>query len=163
MADLLTHVLFVYIILTVSSWYVDMLRSYVSVAMIGAVIPDLAKIRLVLGSDAIEAALNVPFSWFPVHRAGGILAVAGLGSLFFIRTHRLRGFVGLCFGASTGLLLDTLVIRANGVVPPYLYPFSWWQPPSLDLYLSSDVWPALVVIPLAVGVWWVDRFRVTLQ
>jgi hypothetical protein len=39
--------------------------------MAGAFIPDIVKIQLILPSATVEAALGIPFSWFPIHRLGG--------------------------------------------------------------------------------------------
>lgn len=159
MSDLLTHVLVVFSVLTVASWRLDWLGRYVAVGMVGAVLPDLVKVGLVVGPDAVEAVLGLPFSWLPLHRLGGVVVLAGLGAMAFSRPHRRRAFGALVFGATSGLVLDVGVIRANGVTPPYLYPLSWWQPPSWDLYLSSDGWPAVVAVAVAGAVWLLDRRR----
>lgn len=157
MVDLLTHVLVVYVVLTIASWHLDGIDAYVGVGMIGAILPDLAKIRILVDPDTVEAILHVPFSWNPFHRLGGIIVVAGMGSLLFDPDHRSRVFGVLCFGAVTALILDLGVIRAGGIAPPYLYPFSWYEPPAANLYLSSDRWPAVVAVALAAGIWLGDR------
>ena len=159
MVDLLTHVLSVYVVLTIASWYVDGIDAYVGVGMIGAIVPDLAKARLLIDPDTIESILQIPFSWNAFHRLGGVLVVVGIGSLLFDPKHRSRVFGFLCVGAISALVLDLGVIRAGGVAPPYLYPFSWYEPPAANLYLSSDQWPAIVASAFAIGTWLVDRKR----
>nr|WP_244209823.1 hypothetical protein [Haloarcula quadrata] len=63
MADLLTHLLAPYILLTVASWRVDWLdQRWVVVGMGGAAIPDLVKVGIVLNERVVEAFLGVPFT-----------------------------------------------------------------------------------------------------
>lgn len=157
MTDLLTHVLFVYVVLTVVSWRIEGIERYISVGMVGAVIPDIVKIHLFIGPKTVQSALGVPFSWAPIHRLGGTVLLAGIAALFFARRVRVRAFGFLLAGATTGFVLDAGLKRANRVTPPYFYPLSWWQPPSGDLYLSSDAWPAMVAILVAAVIWTMDR------
>lgn len=157
MTDLLTHVLAVYVLLTAASWRYREVRPYVPIGMVGAIIPDLAKARLVVTSGAIEGALGLPFSWLAIHRLGGVVVIAGLGAVCFDRDARLGGFLALLVGGIAALALDLGVKRASGLAPPYLYPVSWWQPPSADLYLSADPLPAGLALAVALVVWWLDR------
>lgn len=160
MPDLLTHVLVAYVTVTVLVWNVDRLPGrLVPVAMVGAVLPDLAKVHLVVSSATVASALGVPFSWQPIHRLGGVLALAGLGALVLDRPYRRIAVVALSTGAASHLFLDSLIRRANGLTPPYLYPLTWWHPPSGDLYLSSDPWPAVLALTAAAIVFAYDRWR----
>lgn len=150
MPDLLTHVLVAYVTGTVLVWNVDRLpRRLVPVAMVGAVLPDLVKVHLVLSGGTVGSLLGVPFSWQPIHRLGGVLVLAGVGALTFDRSYRRATFATLLAGAGSHLFLDSLIRRANGFTPPYLYPLTWWHPPSGDLYLSSDPWPAVLALTAA--------------
>ena len=160
MPDLLTHVLLAYVAAMGVAWVAPWFpRRLVPVGMVGAVLPDLVKVSLLVPNVVMESTLGVPFSWYPLHRLGGVLVLAGLGALLFDRTYRRPAFGTLLAGASTHLFLDSLIRRANGLTPPYLYPFSWWQPPSGDLYLSSDPWPAVVAVVAAAAVFAYDRYR----
>lgn len=160
MTDLLTHVLFVYTGMTVASWRYPRLRLFVPISMIGAVIPDLSKARIIIPAGVIETALGLPFSWTAIHRLGGTLAVLALVATFFPKRLRSRVFGALLFGASTAYLLDAGLIRANGVTPPYLYPIAWMPLPTAGLYLSSESWPALVSGSVAAAVWTINRVYV---
>ncbi len=158
MPDLLTHVLLVYAILTPLTWFAHRVDPrYVAVAIVGAVLPDLAKIGLILNPGVIESLLGVPFSWLPIHRLGGVILIVGMFALLFESGDRPRIAAFALFGALTQFPLDGLIRRANDLSPPYLYPVTWWQPPAGNLYLSSDLWPVIPAIAIAVAVWRLDR------
>jgi len=158
MPDLLTHVLVVFAITTVLSWRLEWLDArLVPVAMAGAVIPDLAKIELLVSPRVIETALGIPFSWRPIHRVGGAIVLVAIFTLLFDRTERRPAAIIGLFGALSQFPLDGLIQRANDLSPPYLYPMTWWRPPAGNLYLSSDLWPLLSALVLAGAVWWLDR------
>lgn len=158
MPDLLTHVLGAFVVLTPVSWRLDGIeRRHVTLVMVGAVLPDLSKVRLLVDATVIEGVLGAPWSWEAIHRLGPAVALAGVGAFCFRRGRRLAAFGWLVVGVCLHLLFDLAVIRAGGVAPPYLFPLSWYQPPSADLLLSSDSWPWLLTTPIAVGVWALDR------
>lgn len=158
MPDLLTHVLGVYVLLTPLAWRVEWLeRRHVAVAMVGTVVPDLSKVRLLVDASLVESVLGGPWLWTGIHRLGPAAALAGIGALCFDRGRRAPAFGWLMAGVALHLLFDLAVIRASGLAPPYLYPLSWWHPPSADLLLSSDPWPWLLVTVVAAGVWGLDR------
>lgn len=157
MVDLLAHALFAYAVGATLQWVGTIERRHVAVVVVGGVLPDVAKAHLVVGSGAVEAAVGLPFSWLALHRLGAVLAFAALGALLFARAERSVAFGTLVGGGLLHLALDALVIRADGRAPPYLYPLSWWRPPSGDLYLSSDLWPTAVAVVLAATAWWMTR------
>jgi len=158
MPDLLTHVLVVYAVMTALTWRLGRLHSrLIPVAMAGTVIPDLAKIELLVPPRVIETVLGIPFSWRPIHRIGGAIVLVGLFALLFDRGDRWSVAVVALFGALSQFPLDGFIRRANGLSPPYLYPVTWWQPPAGDLYLSSDLWPVIPALLLAGAVWCRDR------
>ncbi|MDY6818152.1 MAG: metal-dependent hydrolase [Halobacteriales archaeon] len=160
MPDLLTHVLLVYSLTTVVTDIVDRLPDrFVPVAMVGAILPDLSKFHLLVAPAQLTAVFGIPFSWLPFHRLGGTIVMAALASLTFDRSERRLAFGFLLGGALTQYPLDGMIERANGLSPPYFYPFTWWQPPAGGLYLSSDLWPILPAAVLASGVWLWQRFR----
>jgi membrane-bound metal-dependent hydrolase YbcI (DUF457 family) len=156
MPDLLTHALVGYL-LGVAAVRADRLPDrYVPVLMVGAVVPDGMKSFVVAGVD-VGVLFGVPYSAWGIHTLGGVAVLAGLGALTIHRPNRRLGYVALLAGSVSHLLLDTFVIRVDGVAPPYLFPLTGWLPPSGNLYASSDVWPAVVVLAFAVPVWLVRR------
>ena len=158
MTDLLTHVLVAAVLLAPVAWWIDRLHvRYVPLGMAGATLPDIAKVNNVVARQQVADLLGVPFSWLPFHRLGGVVAVAIAVTLLFERGTRRTVFGVLLAGAGSHLFLDALITRANGLTPPYLYPLSWWYPPSGDLYVSSDVWPAAVAVVAVVALLVVRR------
>lgn len=160
MPDLLTHVLVAYVVLTPATWWLPWLdERFVSVAMIGATVPDAAKLALVVDPSTVEAVLGLPFDWEAVHTLGPAATLAAIGTLCFGRGNRLRAFGCLLAGVCSHLLLDLTVVRAGGMAPPYLFPVTWWEPPAANVLSSSDPWPWMVTATVVIGVWTVDRRR----
>lgn len=150
MADLLTHLLVPYVLLTVASWRVDWIdQRWVVVGMGGAAIPDLVKTEIVLHEGIVETLLGVPFSYDPLSTLGGVLLVAGMITLAFEKHHWRRVFGLVTFGGITSLLLDGLRVYADGRASAYLYPVTTWRPPTPSLYVSSD--PRILVVALGVA------------
>ncbi|WP_058992753.1 hypothetical protein [Haloarcula sp. CBA1127] len=151
MADLLTHLLVPYILLTVASWRVGWLdQRWVVVGMGGAAIPDLVKVGIVLDERVVEALLGVPFTYAPLSTLGGVLLLAGVITVAFSSRHWRRVFSLVAFGGLTSLLLDGMRVYADGRASAWLYPFTNWRPPTPSLYVSSDP-TVLVVALLAAG------------
>ncbi|WP_348611673.1 metal-dependent hydrolase [Halobaculum rarum] len=162
MPDLLTHAFLAYTGGLVLSWRYDWITSrYVTVSMAGAFIPDIAKIDLLIPSDRVAALLNIPFSWFGVHTAGGALVGVLIGVVVVQSTERIRVFMLLSLGAVTHLIADAFLIKAYGHSYPLLWPLTAYAPPTPGLYLSTDIWPAIVTGTIAVGVLVIDRRRTT--
>lgn len=141
MADLLTHVLVVFAGLTILSWRFDVISDrYIPVAMVGAILPDLNRVmKYFIEASDVSELLGMPFSWIPIHRLGGTIVLVLFGALLFRSGERRRTFVFLLVGALSHYPLDAGVRRADGLTPPYFYPLTWWQAPSPNLYLSSDL------------------------
>jgi hypothetical protein len=159
MADLLTHVLVPFVLLTPASWRFDRLsKRWIVLAMAGAAIPDLVKIDNVLDEGLIQTALGVPFSYDPISTLGGVLVIAGAITLCF-GTERRRVYAVLVFGGLTSLVLDGLRVFVDGQANFWLYPFVWWRPPTPSLYVTSD--PGVLVVALAAStlVFLLDRYR----
>jgi hypothetical protein len=160
MADLLTHVLVAYVALTVASWRVERITSpWVAVGMCGAAIPDLVKVDIVADSATVETALGVPFTWSAVSTLGGVVLVAGAIALAFGDRHRRRAFAALVAGGSLSLVVDGLRVYADGHTGPWLYPFTWWRPPTPSLYVTSDPRVLVAALLVAGAVFAVDRRR----
>lgn len=154
MPDLLTHALVMYSVVTVASWRSERLTpSFVTVAMMGAMIPDLTKIRLVLPSYRVESVLGVPFDWFALHTAGGSAIAVLIGTVLVPREHRTRVLSLLALGAASHLLLDALLVNPSGHSYAILWPLTQYHPPMPGFYLSTDRWPAIVTATIAGAVW----------
>lgn len=159
MSDLLTHVLVAYLLATLAERRTTRLdRRHVPLVMVGALVPDVAKVYLVLGDPGL-AVVGVPTSWYALQSVGGVAALVVLGAVLIGPGERRRALALLAAGAGSHLLLDLPVRRADGLSPPYLYPLTWWRPPSLGLYLSSDVWPSLAAVAAVVALLAARRYR----
>ncbi|WP_257298978.1 hypothetical protein [Haloarchaeobius sp. FL176] len=157
MSDLLTHALAAFVVATVASWVVPWLaRRHVPLATAGAVAPDLAKGAFVTG-DTQATVVGVTGSWYALQTVGVVTCLLVAGVVLVERAERRVALAALLGGTGLHVAMDYLVIRAGGVAPPYLYPLTWAELPSLDVYLSSSIWPSLVALPVAVLVWYVDR------
>lgn len=161
MPDLLTHVLVAYAVVTIGSWrYEAVTPSAVTVAMMGAMIPDLTKVALAAPSYRIEALLGVPFDWFALHTAGGSFVSVLIGTVLASRHNRTRVFLLLAFGAASHLLLDGFLVNPSGYSYAVFWPLTGYHPPTPGLYLSTDRWPALLAGTVAAMVWVITRYRV---
>lgn len=144
MADLLSHALVAYAVLTVLSWRFGWVtRRWVVVGMGGAAIPDLVKIGMLIDDAVVQAAFGVPFSWEPVGSLWGLLLIGGGVSLLFPTDLRRRAVGTLLIGGGTSLILDGMRVYADGRAGFWLYPL-WWRPPTPNLYVSAD-WRVLVI------------------
>lgn len=156
MPDLLTHVLVCYVLATLLSFRYDWLTpAFVTVAMLGALVPDLTKIALLIPSAQVETFLGIPFAWRAIHMFGGTLVAITIGALLTSQKHRRRVFLLLALGAASHHILDAFLINPSGYSYAIFWPFTTYNPPTPNLYLSSDRWPALVLGMLAVTVWYV--------
>lgn len=158
MADLLTHVLVPFILLTPASWRLPWLeRRWIVIGMAGAAIPDLVKIGIALDDDAIEAILDVPFSYAPISSLGGLVIIAGGIAILFTGRVR-RAYRYLLFGGLASLVIDGLRVFADGRADFWLYPI-WWRPPTPSLYVTSNPRVTALALALASVVLVADRYR----
>lgn len=160
MADLLTHVLVPYVLLTVVRWRRSFPRRLVPVAMGGAAIPDLVKLRLVVDQSTVQHALGVPFDYAPISSVGGVLVIATGITVLFERDSWRRVYGLLVFGGLTSLVLDGLRVFVDGTSGFWLYPL-WLRPPTPELYVTSDSRVLAVTLLVSLGVTVVDRLRGT--
>ncbi|ELY90786.1 metal-dependent hydrolase [Natrialba taiwanensis] len=144
MADLLTHVLAAYALFTVASWRFEWLtKRWVAIAMIGALLPDLNRLGLLVTDATLESVLGVPFSLDAMQTIGGVCLLAGVGAVVLTERHR-RAFGFLLAGAFSHLVIDGLKAYADGAAGTWLYPITWYRHPTPNLYVSSD--PTVLVI-----------------
>lgn len=151
MPDLLTHVLVGYAIGTTLSIRDDRIdRGRVTLVMLGALSPDLAKVDLVVPAVVVSDLLGVPFRWSPLHTLGGTLLVAGLCAVLFAPEYRRTALALVALGAASHHLLDLGLVTPTGDAYAAFWPLASARLPAGDLYLSTDRWPALVAGSCAV-------------
>ncbi|MDL0132053.1 metal-dependent hydrolase [Halobacterium salinarum] len=149
MPDLLTHVLIGYTLGTLLTTRFDWPQTMTTIVMLGALLPDLTKIKLLIPDAQMQALLGIPFSWHALHTLGGVLTTATIGALLVDRTHRQRVFGLLITGTLTHLILDSLLIKPSGYASTIWWPFITTGLPTPGLYVSYDRWPALLAGLLA--------------
>ncbi|MGQ4556965.1 hypothetical protein [Halobellus sp. GM3] len=152
MPDLLTHVLLAYAVGAVAVRHTAVPDRFLPLAAVGAVMPDVMKAAVLFGV-VDGSAFGIAYSFWGIHTIGGVLMLAGIGTMTIRQSDRCVAFAMLVLGGVGHLFLDLFVIRADGVAPPYLFPFSGWTPPAGNLYASTDVWPAIAAGLLALAVW----------
>ncbi|ELZ97037.1 putative membrane-bound metal-dependent hydrolase [Haloferax mucosum ATCC BAA-1512] len=158
MPDLLAHALLAYSLATIASWRFDWIsRPYVTVAMAGAFVPDMAKAALVVPNYRVEQFVGIPFSWFGLHTLGGVLCSVLVGVLLVGRRERVRVFLLLSVGAGSHLLADAFLLKPSGRSYPVVWPVSRVFPPTPGLYLSTDTAPAIVLAVVALVVYGLTR------
>jgi len=139
MTESLSHVLIAFAPCTAAGWGIGWLdRRWVAVGMVGAILPDLNRIGLLLDDAAVERALGVPFDWGGLHTLGGVLLLVA--------------------GGSSHLVIDSLKAWADGSNGAYLYPLSWWRNPTPGWYVSADRRVVVVAVVVAGAVWLVDQY-----
>ena len=164
MAELLTHVLAGFVIATIASWrYAWITPPLVVACMVGAAIPDLNRIDLIVPAETITALTGIPWSWGVTHRAGGALAIAFIVTLLVANQYRKPVFALLCVGIASHFVIDYFLWQPTGTTNLMLWPFLDLTVDYQGFYRSSDRWPA-VVATIATGVViGIDQFVVTGQ
>lgn len=153
MADLLTHVLAAYIVVKLLGLrYGWITAPYVTMAMVGAVLPDLNRVRLLVDDATMTALLGVPWSWGAQHRLGGVLISVLIICVLVSDSARTRVFVMLSLGAGLHLFMDLFL---HNHPFPILWPLTTYRPPFPGLYSSSAdaIWMAPAFVILALLVW----------
>jgi len=161
MADLLTHVLVPYLLLTPASWrFADLDRRWIPVAMGGAAIPDLSKLSLLIDARTVESVIGYPFTYQAISSLGGVLLIAAAIALVFAESRR-AAYGWLVFGGVTALVLDGLRAFADGYANPWLYPLVYDRLPTPSLYVTADPLVPFLAVTAALAVFTVDRVVVT--
>lgn len=156
MADLLTHVLITYILLTIVAWVLPVIeRRYIVLSMVGAGIPDLVKIGYFIDSERVETILGIPFSFGVFSTLGATILIAGIVTMFFRRPRRTI-YAYILIGAFSGLLVDGLRSFADGRADFWLFPL-WWRPPTPSLYITSDFRVLAATLFVSAAVCLIDR------
>ncbi|WP_205254031.1 MULTISPECIES: metal-dependent hydrolase [Halostella] len=121
--------------------------------MLGALSPDVVKVRLLIPATSIEAMLGIPFDWLPLHTLGGTVLIVAIGAWLVGPEQRRVTLLLLALGAVSHHALDLLLITPSGYAYPVLWPLTGYHPPTGNLYLSSDRWPAAVAGCIALVLW----------
>jgi hypothetical protein len=157
MAELLTHVLVPYVVLTVLGWRFEFDQRWVPVAMGGAAIPDLSKVDLLVDHRTVEALVGHGFEWSPISSLAGVVVIGAAIALLFGDGVRRRAYTALLFGGASALVVDGLRAFADGRSNFWLYPI-YWRPPTPSLYVTSDSRVTVVAVSVAVAVFLLDRY-----
>jgi hypothetical protein len=161
MTELLTHVLTGFVLGTVLSFRYDWLDGpFVTVVMVGSILPDLTKVAIVLPSRTVQETLGIPFYWFVLHTPFGTVLTASITALLVGEAYRRRVFGLLLLGGASHFVLDALLINPSRFSFVLLWPFTTRLIPLPMLILSSDRWPAMMAIVCAVVVWLLRRLAV---
>jgi len=159
MPDLLAHALFAYAVATVAGLRVDwMAPPFVTLTIVGAMIPDLSKAYLVVDDEPIEAVVGGTIEWLALHTGGGIVLSVAIGVTLVATHHRRRATITLGSGALSHVVLDLFLRTATGTAPYSIFwPVTTYRPPTLGVYLSTQSWPTAVAAILAAIAWVLER------
>lgn len=141
--DLFTHILVAWTIGTILSlrWkWIDM--PYISLIMIGSVIPDCSRIMLLFTNFQYNSIHKVIA---PIHMPIGSFVVACIFTLLFQEKKQVLLLMSL--GIATHYILDLMLINLNGGMY-LLYPLSWDRY-ALNLISSSDYNITIVALIIA--------------
>ncbi len=131
MPDWLTHITVAWIVCTVLGFKFQAFKQpYIAICMVGALIPDIVKISILLN----YFNLYTFYLLAAIHTPAGSIIIASIISLLFKEKKLILGF--LVLGIGTHYFMDLLLNDINSEI--YLfYPFSWsyWQ---LGLFSNTD-------------------------
>lgn len=151
MAEALTHVLIGYTFATLLSvryrWITPPLAT---VAMAGAMLPDLNRLEWIVPAETVESVVGASFSWRPMHSIGGVLVVICIASLAVRPRYRRAVATLLALGALSHVVLDLLLVPPWGTYP-YLWPITSAEIVFPGFYNSRDRWTVPVALLLAFG------------
>lgn len=154
MPDLLAHAFLAYAVCRVLSWRWEWLTTaYVTVGMVGALIPDLTKVSLVVPNHAMEALVGVPFSWYSLGSGGGVVVSVLVGVVLAASEVRRPVGIALGLGAGSHLLADSLLLTPTGYSTQLLWPLAQVRTPTPGLYLSTQPEPTVVTGAIAAVIW----------
>lgn len=160
MPDLLAHAFIAYSVCQMLSWrYPWISQQYVTLGMVGAFIPDLVKIQLLLPDPVMANLLGVPFDWGSLGTGGGVLLSFLIGVVLLAAAERRTGSLVLAVGAGSHLFADSLLLTPSGRTIQLFWPLSQYKMPSPGLYLSTQPEPTIVAGALATVVWLLHRYR----
>ena len=123
-ADRFTHMLAAMSIAVIASWRYGWITPPLVVAcMVGAAIPDLSRVDLILPADTITALIGLPWSWDVLHRAGGAILVAIIFVLLVREDLRLPVFAMLTVGIGSHFVIDYFMWQPTATTNLMRWPF----------------------------------------
>jgi hypothetical protein len=151
MPDLLAHALLAFAMARLlGTRYEWLTPSYVTAVVVGAFVPDLVKVHILLSGPEVEAALGIPFDWMPLKTSVGAAIAVSVGVLLVAPRVRLRAGVCLALGALSHLFLDGLLLTPTGrQTVPTFWPLLRYHLPTPGLYLSTQAWPTVAAVVVA--------------
>lgn len=158
MADWLTHVLVAYVVLQVVAWRVSWLTTpFIIAGMAGGLIPDLAKVAIVLPNHLMASITGLPFYWKGLSSTPASVLSASILAMFVDEAHRLRVFGLFLFGIYIHHILDGMIIIPGPSRRASVTPLGFVHLP--ELYLSTHRWPTALAVFAAVVVFSITTFR----
>lgn len=146
MPDLLAHACIAYTVCCLLSWRWEWInQQYITVGMIGAFIPDLVKVRLVIDATLLRRLLGLPVRVGSLHTGGGVLVSVLIGVVLLAPRERRRGGVLLGIGVATHLLADSLLLTPTRHTQQLFWPLMQYRVPSPGLYLSTQPEPTIIL------------------
>lgn len=163
MAEWMTHVLFAFALFTIASWYSGWIgKQWVAVAMIGSILPDLSRFKLLASNEIVSYLVGSQFAWSGIHTLAGVVLLSGIGAVMFetSENHR-RAFGMLLAGALVHFVVDLPQRYADGrmIANSYTFPIPTPRPPTPGWYVSADRWVVVVAVLTALVVFAVDYRR----
>lgn len=146
MPDWIVHICVAYLVCrTLYIKYPLFDRANTTLAMVGSILPDLIKLQIIFGYFRVDLTDFLPVFHIPLTS----FIIAGIISLFF--ENKKITLLFLVIGAITHFAMDLLLIDIEGG-SYLLFPFSW-QTFNLDLISPDDYWITLIILTLALMVY----------
>lgn len=145
MPDLLAHVLFAYgVCMLLSLHYEWISPQYRTIGMLGALVPDIYKVYLLIPDATVESLVGIPFNWFALRTGGGVVVAVVLAAMVFVPDHQRRAISVLLIGAVSHLVADLFLATPTGQSFPILWPLTSTRPVTPNLYQSTQ--PTVTVV-----------------
>jgi hypothetical protein len=163
MAEWLTHVLIAYAAFRILSWYVEWINSqWISIRMIGSILPDLSRLDLVISADIVIYLIGFDFDWLGIHTIGGVILLPGIGALLFRSSpEQHRAFIMLTSGSISHIIVDLPQQYADGkmILDVYGFPLPLPRPPTPGWYVTPDRWVVIAAFVTALVVFFTDKYQ----
>ncbi len=129
--------------------------------MIGALLPDINRLDLVLPAELITSLVGVEYAWTGLHTLAGVVLLSGIGALLFAQpTTQQRAFIALLGGAVSHMIIDLPQRYADGhmLLSTYAFPLPLARPPTPGWYVTPDRWVAALALLTALVVFSLNHY-----